>query len=320
MKSEVLIDWLTFSVREDDPRGVIRHYLAMDPDLFTDPGYGLLGYDKVLRFGNINVCYAPRENEYFSDMGVCVSMSGSGCRTFENMSGYGDGFPELFSLLASDADANVSRLDVACDDHDGLLDMDVIVRKIRNNEINTRMRNRSLCMSMSGDKMTGTTVYIGAPSSDFRIRIYDKAAEQEADGHWVRCEMVLRDANALSFVCNVAEGTSVGVLSAEVFNDKLAFIERDDSNITRCSVCSWWSEFISELEAVRLVARHAVQHAISDVDAWLERQIAPSFALIYTTLGIDRLYELVRKGKQRLSSKQEALIEDYKNTRAAALA
>ncbi|MCI8808133.1 MAG: replication initiation factor domain-containing protein, partial [Oscillospiraceae bacterium] len=32
----------------------------------------------------------------------------------------------------------------------------------------------------------GSTIYIGAPSSDFRVRIYDKALEQGAEGHWVR--------------------------------------------------------------------------------------------------------------------------------------
>ena len=46
----------------------------MDPELFQDAGYSLLGYDKVLRFGDICVCYEPRENGFFKDMGVCVSL------------------------------------------------------------------------------------------------------------------------------------------------------------------------------------------------------------------------------------------------------
>ena len=50
MKCEVLIDWLVFSVKKDDPSEVIREYLGLDPALFQDTGYSLLGYNKVLRF------------------------------------------------------------------------------------------------------------------------------------------------------------------------------------------------------------------------------------------------------------------------------
>ncbi len=86
MKCQVLIDWLTFSVKKDDPNEVIRDYLGLDPSLFQETGYSLLGYNRVMRFSDICVCYEPRENDYFKSMGVCVSMSGNGCRTFETMS------------------------------------------------------------------------------------------------------------------------------------------------------------------------------------------------------------------------------------------
>ena len=49
----------------------------------------------------------------------------------------------------------------------------------------------------------------------------------------------------------VTVSTPLGKLAAQVMNDKLSFIERDDSNITRCSVCSWWQNFVEELESIR---------------------------------------------------------------------
>ena len=79
MKCQVLIDWLTFSVKETDPNKVIQTYLGMDPALFQDTGYSLMGYNKVIRFSDILVCSEGREDDYFKDMGVCVSMSGNGC-------------------------------------------------------------------------------------------------------------------------------------------------------------------------------------------------------------------------------------------------
>ena len=253
MQCQVLVDWLTFSVKERDPARVIRDYLGLDPALFQDAGYGLLGYGKVLRFSDICVCYEPRENDFFRDMGVCVSMSGNGCRTFETMSGPtsgadGTAFLELFRLLASDAQANISRLDIAC---------------------------------------------------------------------WVRVELVMRQKNASAFVAQLLDAPSVGRLAAQVINDKFSFIDRDDSNITRCTVCSWWLKFVDELESVRLVARCAIQHSVERVENWVESQVGPSLAILLQTLGWPHVFEIAHAAIGRLSEKQQCLISDYNALKTA---
>lgn len=318
MKCAVLVDWLTFSVKTDDPYVVIKKYLGMDPDLFQDPGYGLLGYQRVLRFNDIAVCYDARENEHFQNLGVCVSMSGNGCRTFEQMSklapAAGDSsaaFLTLFRLIAGDELVNVSRLDVACDDKEGYLDMDTIVGKIQQNEVNTRSTKRSVIVSYDGTQRNGSTVYIGAPSSDFRIRIYDKALEMGQEGHWVRFEMVIRAENANAFVAEAAESETVGELAAKVINDKFAFIERDDTNISRCTVCVWWQQFVDELEKVHLFMRGEVKHSVERIDAWLQNQIAPSLSVIIKTLGWSHLFGMAMDAASRLSDKQISLISDW---------
>jgi hypothetical protein len=178
MKCQVLIDWLTFSVQETDPNKVIQTYLGMDPALFQDTGYSLMGYSKVMRFSDILVCSEGREDKNFHDMGVCVSMSGNGCRTFETMSRLtldlkdkqgtqSVAFPALFQLLTSDADANVSRIDIACDDRAGHLNIDDVLNKVQANEVNSRMTKRSTVISFNGTQRNGVTAYIGAPSSSF---------------------------------------------------------------------------------------------------------------------------------------------------------
>ncbi len=331
MKCEVLVDWLTFSVKEKDPVKIIREYLGLDPHLFQDAGYSLLGYNRVLRFSDICVCYEPRENDFFKDMGVCVSMSGNGCRTFETMSkltfeGAKDkqgtasvAFPVLFQLLAADETANVSRIDIACDDHNGYLDMDKITEKVQGNEINSRMTKRSVLVSYDGTRRSGSTVYIGAPSSDFRVRIYDKALEEGVDGHWIRVELVMRSKNAKAFVEQMVNSASVGKLAAQVINDKFSFIERDDSNITRCTICGWWRDFVDELETVRLVARCVIQHSVERIENWIESQVGPSLAIIIRTLGWPHLFEMARDAAGRLSEKQWSLISDYNALQTARL-
>ena len=324
MKCQVLVDWLTFSVKEQDPAKVIREYLGLDPELFQDAGYGLLGYNRVLRFSDICVCYEPRENDFFRDMGVCVSMSGNGCRAFETMSkltqaGQDSVFPTLFQLLAADETANVSRIDIACDDRKGFLNMEEIVEKVQANEINSRMTKRSVIVSFDGTQRSGSTIYLGAPSSDFRVRIYDKALEEGVDGHWIRVELVMRHKNAAAFVEQMNSAPSVGKLAAQVVNDKFSFIERDDSNITRCTVCGWWRSFVDELESVRLVARCVVQHSVERIENWIESQVGPSLAVILNTLGWPHLFELARAAAGRLSARQLSLISDYNALQTARL-
>ena len=328
MKCQVLVDWLTFSVKGKDPKKVIRDYLGMDPVLFQDTGYGLLGYNRVLRFSDICVCYEPRENDFFQGMGVCVSMSGNGCRAFESMSKLTFGgakdkqgmesaaFSVLFQKLAADTAANVSRIDIACDDREGYLCMDDIVRKVQANEVNSRMTRRSVMVSFDGTRRSGSTVYIGAASSDFRIRIYDKALEQSADGHWVRVELVMRGRNANAFVTELTNAACVGKLAAQVVNDKFSFIDRDDSNITRCTVCGWWKNFVDELEAVRLVARCVVQHRIEQIDNWVEWQVGPSLAILLRSMGSLHILQLAQEAEERLSDKQRSLISDYRSLKA----
>lgn len=324
MKCQVLVDWLTFSVKEQDPAKVIREYLGLDPELFQDAGYGLLGYNRVLRFSDICVCYEPRENDFFRDMGVCVSMSGNGCRAFETMSkltqaGQDSVFPTLFQLLAADETANVSRIDIACDDRKGFLNMEEIVEKVQANEINSRMTKRSVIVSFDGTQRSGSTIYLGAPSSDFRVRIYDKALEEGVDGHWIRVELVMRHKNAAAFVEQMNSAPSVGKLAAQVVNDKFSFIERDDSNITRCTVCGWWQSFVDELESVRLVARCVIQHSVERIENWIESQVGPSLAVILNTLGWPHLFELAHAAAGRLSAWQLSLISDYNSLQTARL-
>ena len=283
MKCEVLIDWLVFSVKKDDPSEVIREYLGLAPALFQDTGYSLLGYNKVLRFSDICVCYEPRENKHFQNMGICVSMSGNGCRAFETMSKLGAkdkqgaqsvAFPALFRLLAA----------IACDDREGYLNMDKIIDRTRSNEINSRLLRRIINFSLNGKDKAGATVYIGAPSSDFRVRIYDKALEQGVDGYWVRVELVMRSANANAFVEDITNFENVSKLAAQVINDKFSFIERDDSNISRCTVCEWWQNFVDELDKVRLGSREVIQHGVERIRGWTENQVGPSLYILMSIL------------------------------------
>lgn len=327
MRCSVSVDWLTFTVKTDSVSDVITDWLGLDPDLFQETGLSINGYMNVKRFSDILVCSQPRENSFFRDMGICVSMSGNGCRTFETFSRLAASpdkngkesvsFMMLFRLINSSPDAHISRLDIACDEKEGSLNMGTIIDCVNNGEINSRLTKRTVYSQMDGRKNAGQTVYIGAPSSDFRIRIYDKAAEQQIDGHWIRVEMVLRSKNANAFVSELMKNGDIGRLAAQVLNDKLSFIVPDDTNISRCTVCVWWTAFVDELEKVHLVARCVIQHSVEKLADWIDSQVAPTLYIIAQTLGFPFVWQMAERASMRLSSKQEALIKDWNFIKAA---
>lgn len=326
---EVLIDWLTFTVKTDNPREVIKDWLGMDSDLFEEQGFGLMGYQRSMKFSDILICYEGRENSVFPDMGVCVSMSGNGCRSFETMSkltvddadaqeSESVAFLSLFRMIAASDRAHVTRLDVSCDDKKEILPMDEIIRCVMDNDINSRSTRRSVVFSYAGQGKSGATAYIGAPSSDFRVRIYDKALEQGVSGPWIRVEMVMRRKHADAFVNEAAANKStIGRLAAGVLNDKLAFIERDDSNISRCTVLDWWQNFINTLESVHLVARKVIQHSVFQIAEWVRCQIGPSLGILAKTMGYSQLAVYAEEGFKRLSAKQMAIVDDWNALREA---
>lgn len=324
---DVLIDYFTFTVKEaDSPQQVIRDWLGMDVALFQDGEYSVLrGYSRMMWFANIYVAYSGRDQVdkqtghlVFDGqkMGVCVSMSGNGCRTFERFSSRAhdadSAFPSLFADIAANDSVNVSRCDVACDDTSGFLDLEDVRDRVEHEGVNSRLRKRAVYLNYANNEYEGVGIYIGSEKSDFRIRFYDKALEQGVDGHWVRCELVFRHEESLGFVQTLVQSAvAVGELAAQVLNDKCAFIYRDDVNITRCTVCEWWAAFVDTVKSVALVSRKRVQRPVERVAEWFRHSCGPSVTMLARTLGFGWFAAVARDSADRLGPKREALIRDF---------
>lgn len=230
---------------------------------------------------------------------------------------------------AQNSVCNVSRIDVACDDKAGVLDMALMGRKaVDLHEFNSRMTNAVDYREKHGKEWAGHSVYIGSEKSSFRLRLYDKALEQmqkgnwkrNAKGHWVRVEMVMRRENAVGFLHEAVKAESIGKLTAQVLNDKFRFIERDDSNISRCAVSEWWADFVEEVGSVVIWSRTVIQHPLHRVETWIRSQVSTSMAMIVMTMGFSRLRDIAEEGESRLSRRQEALVKDFNAVRAASVA
>ncbi|GHU95358.1 Cro/Cl family transcriptional regulator [Clostridia bacterium] len=328
MKSTVSFDWLTFTILGlgNEYETVISNFLKLNPALFSDNSYGMNGYKSSVSFNGIRVLY---DGNYYEEsgerrvysMGVCVSMSGDACRAFEEIDpGYGiihmlryiSGFDEDF--------VHFTRLDLACDDHDGALDIDTVKRHADNDdEFEHWVKGRFSTVSDNGSRSKGSdrkkakSVYFGAPCSKRRIRFYDKAKEQgDFNSHWIRCEMVLRGDYANGAVKAILDcGDDVGGCVAGIIRDFLEFVEPTDANIGRCQIAQWWNDFLDGVAAVKVFVSRKAVHTWDKLDKWARFQLAPSLYAMRSMFGENYLNEIIDGNKYRVSKKNRMLMEEY---------
>ncbi len=300
----VSIDWLAYTIHDlAKPWGACPD---IDLDEWILMPTGAWGYTQLWRVGHITLMANPDRPE----MGAHVEISGQGCRELEAR-GITDWAAYLRLMLA--IDAVFTRIDVAFDDHDDLLSLDAIESAVRAGNYTSPARAWSV---LDGGRSKGTksarTIYIGAPSSDVRVRVYDKAAEQKlADTHWVRVELECRAAKAHALaLALVASGDGPGGVAAGVLRRYLDFrIDDGTRNQSRWPVADWWLAFTSAAAVVRLTIAPAIR-TLETTLAWVERQVAPSLALLVASAGgaLDDLVRLVAIGRARWRPQHRAML------------
>jgi len=183
------IDWLQFTTdKEIWPAGMDESATEVERGLF---GYNLT---KTYRDGRIVLRSADRP-----DMRTHIILNGATIQRLIDAYGYAP--EQIINDLAQKI--SMTRIDVCVDIMRGCLDFQHIERDILLGRIKTRAGSAYRYRTLT-DK--GDTVYIGAPSSAKRLRIYDKAAEQKVhDLAWTRIELQVRKPEAQIAVCNMAE-------------------------------------------------------------------------------------------------------------------
>ena len=326
MKATALIDWLTFTVRDwgDDYASVIREYLQMDVDLFTQCPFGRYRYRYAVEYNNITVYFGGAEDSGGSasglSMGVCVVMSGNGCRTFEENSGIT--FINLLSKLLDEYNydnrsVNITRIDIAVDDKSGSISIGRMLDYIRKRQVNTRLRKVDEHKSYDlGNPVEDDAIgfYLGSPKSEFRYRIYDKAKQQDDyDSHWVRIELVSKSDYAIGAAEKLVKfgEERIGQTVAGMIRETLLFIENDNERVERCSVAEWWDDFLEMVTAIKFLNREKPVQSADKIYFWLEEQISRSLAMAHEIWGDDFVFGIIDKGKREMKPNQRAIVRDY---------
>lgn len=256
MDNCILYDWLTFSLPDFSLQETIA-FLNLPDNLNWQEGLGSrLFYAERRAFSGISIHSTSDLDSRRLNAGCCVEMSGQGCRAYETYSG--KSMSDLISRVRS-AGLSVSRVDVAYDDFQGLIDIQLMAAQAREFHFTSRLQARKIVdeSQFSDIEVAGLTVSHGSKSSRIYIRCYDKRIERNAMNiypHWVRLEIQLRDENAVNFLDYPVD---LGSKFAGLLRNYLLYRDPvdSDSNKRRWPVSSWWSDLLGDIESISVSSK-----------------------------------------------------------------
>lgn len=287
-----LIDWLTF-VAHGCTVDELKSMLGFASNIpWQDSVKFRNGYPLQTYWNGITFSYGAEQEKYYkdptkarSDMGICVNFSGKGCRAFESFSPVGwfkllselftlrdHGVREKKSLLYS---YNVTRLDLAYDDHIGLLDIYLIRNFIEDRYYTSPSKYSEIVWSDNQETdIQGLTCQVGSNKSDIKIRIYDKAAERGfKDRHWIRLELQLRDERASNAVKELVKLSDIGKTVSGILRNYLMFrIPSEDINKSRWLPALWWEYMLENMEKIKLWTSPGEEYNFSNTEKWFFKQ------------------------------------------------
>ena len=296
----IIYDWLSFTVKTEDPVWVIDDILGLG-HVPWESVKGAQGYRDRMYFNCISVHYNGRE-----DMGVWVELSGQGCRAFEELTDLPEKWETLFKFISS-YKMHITRLDVAYDDHVGVLD----IKRISKDTNSLEFVSRSTYWE-SRNSSVGQTVQFGKNGSKVLIRIYDKARERNCpEGeHWIRCELQLRDERAESFTQLFQP---IGQAYSGVIMNYLRFVNPDDmdSNKWRWPIKPYWRKFLHSAEKIRLYRSPGTDYNLDRCKRFVFRQAGNAIDAYIKIHGKDDFFEHLKNRPVRQNPKYTRLVSEH---------
>lgn len=302
----IIYDYITFTSKIHSPAAIIE-LLGLE-GLSFEVLKGFYGYQDRMFYEGISIHYNGRE-----DMGICVEMSGQGCRTWEKYgnSDYDRLFSEILENYSDNADKrmmNITRIDVAYDDFNNVLDLPLLCRETQLQHYVSRFKDWDCHF---GNK--GISVNHGSTSSRVYIRIYDKRLEQKMQDiipHWVRCEIQLRKECALGFI---RLNSRIEDSYFNVLNEYLRYtVSNDnDSNDWRQDIAPYWLNFIQSAESKSIFHKPADNYSFDRLYGYVNNQLSGAISTYINIVGVDQFLNDInnsRKGK-KLNTKYKTLME-----------
>lgn len=294
-----LVDWFSFTSKIDSLNSIIQ-LLGLESVTFENV-CGRHGYMDSLFFGKLQIHYNPRSE----NMGIFVDMSGTGCRSFETYSS--TTFEKLFNtIIENPTDYNVTRLDVAFDDKEGIIPIKKLEQDTRNENFVSKFRKWGIEETSDGD-----TVYQGSKKSDIMLRIYDKSAEREVSGHWIRVELQLRQDRAGEFIRQYINGGHLGEMFCGVLFNYIRYINPvTNSRKDRCAMRKYWQKLVSSAVKVKLFTACGLEYNLENLEKFVITQAGGAVHTYLNILGFEHLENALNDRKTPLNLKYKRLLNE----------
>lgn len=171
----------------------------------------------------------------------------------------------------------------------------------------------------------GKTIELGKRKSNSFVRFYDKLAEQEAHKFdvpadlesWIRFEIEYKHSNASSVLEAYAkfdnDSDFINYMRGAALN-LLRFIDPGHSRKYNCSTCSWWFDFLNNVNSSKLVhCKPKYNKYVRALESKKRQQAATFTALVLC----DRknLKSLILEGIRKESKSARAIMSDYNSIR-----
>ena len=248
------------------------------------------------------------------DMGICLNLSGTGCRAFEQY-GRGDWMELLKYICTKKGKINITRLDLAYDDHTGVLNIHRIRSDVEDRNYVTRARKAFVIWSDDlNEDIQGMTIEVGSRQSRVLIRIYDKAAERGFDHtrHWIRVEVQLREQRAMAAVAELIQLQHVGKTAAGIVRNYCTFRSpTGDTNKSRWPITDYWDKLLMDMDRISLWISPGEPYNFSKTEKHMLEQYGQAFITYYRVHG--ELYSFLQMCERRfpeLKDKYQTVIAE----------
>jgi phage replication initiation protein len=309
LENRIIIDWLKITYLDIVDPTIAIERLGLKPDSFVIRPTGGNGYKSATAYGGITVMF-----DGTPQMGVHVNISGEGCRLYES---HYDKNPWLDLLTESlSFNANFPRIDIAHDNVDGSLSLDLLHQDIDAHNVRTRFKRgkKTEDITYHDEDLApiGKTINLNKSRQSLIFpRFYDKAAQYGLSGHWVRAEIELKNERSKEAIKHLVSGMPIGEMFFSILNNCFSIVNRDDSNKSRCSIKAWWLNWLETTQKLKLTVAKKMKK-ISDVVSWVQRSVAPSLAMIREHFPPAQALEIMKgifySGKTRLKNRHYQIL------------
>ena len=283
----MLFDYVKIRFPTLDIQHIIKDILKLNINYMLHEDYGRYSYTEHYSLGDIFIYTSADEEK-----GVLLELKGRGCRQFESylLAQQRSWYDFLMDALV---DGGVmKRIDLAINDHTGILDIPELAEKCRKREYIGK--SRSYKFYQSGElikhreddrEYMGRTLYLGSLKSDVYFCIYEKDYEQYKKNDIPiedaevknRFEIRLKNERAYYAVRDLLVYDNPEHTAFKIINRYIRFVDKDDSKPrSDWKLNEEWAWFIgNNRERLKLTTKpepYSFQRTLN----WLSHQVAPT--------------------------------------------